>query len=43
MDSKFSQKMKDILAYSKEEAIRLNNNHIGTEHIFLGMLREGED
>lgn len=42
MDSKFSQKMKDILAYSKEEAIRLNNNHIGTEHIFLGMLREGE-
>ncbi len=42
MDSKFSQKMKDILAYSKEEAIRLNNNHIGTEHIFLGILREGE-
>ena len=42
MDSKFSQKMKDILAYSKEEAIRLNNNHIGVEHIFLGILREGE-
>jgi len=42
MDSKFSQKMKDILAYSKEEAIRLNTNHIGTEHIFLGILREGE-
>ncbi|MBI9066255.1 MAG: ATP-dependent Clp protease ATP-binding subunit [Salinivirgaceae bacterium] len=42
MDSKFSQKMKDILAYSKEEAIRLNNNHIGPEHIFLGILREGE-
>jgi ATP-dependent Clp protease ATP-binding subunit ClpC len=42
MDSKFSQKMKDIMAYSKEEAIRLNNNHIGTEHIFLGILREGE-
>jgi len=42
MDSKFSQKMKDILAYSKEEAIRLNNNQIGTEHIFLGILREGE-
>ena len=41
MDSKFSQKLKDILAYSKEEAIRLNNNHIGTEHIFLGILREG--
>ncbi len=42
MDSKFSQKLKDILAYSKEEAIRLNNNHIGVEHIFLGILREGE-
>lgn len=42
MDSKFSQQMKDIMAYSKEEAIRLNNNHIGTEHIFLGILREGE-
>ena len=38
MDSKFSQKVKDILAYSKEEAIRLNNNNIGTEHIFLGIL-----
>jgi len=42
MDSKFSQKMKDIMAFSKEEAIRLNNNFIGTEHIFLGILREGE-
>ncbi len=41
MDSKFTQKMKDILAYSKEEAIRLNNNFIGTEHIFLGILRDG--
>ena len=42
MDSKFSRKMKDILAYSKEEAIRLNNNHIGIEHLLLGILREGE-
>jgi ATP-dependent Clp protease ATP-binding subunit ClpC len=42
MDSKFSKQMKDIMAYSKEEAIRLNNSHIGTEHIFLGILREGE-
>ncbi|HCC30369.1 MAG TPA: Clp protease ClpC [Marinilabiliales bacterium] len=42
MDSKFSQQMKDIMAYSKEEAIRLHNNHIGTEHLFLGMLRDGE-
>lgn len=42
MDSKFSQRIKDILGYSKEEAIRLGNNYIGAEHIFLGMLREGE-
>lgn len=42
MDSKFSKKMKDILTYSREEAIRLNNNYIGTEHIFLGILRDGE-
>ena len=42
MDSKFSQRIKDILGYSKEEAIRLGNDYIGTEHIFLGILREGE-
>ena len=42
MDSKFSQKVKDILTYSKEEAIRLGNTHISPEHLFLGILREGE-
>jgi ATP-dependent Clp protease ATP-binding subunit ClpC len=42
MNSKFSPKINDILTYSKEEAIRLNNNFIGTEHLFLGILREGE-
>ncbi len=42
MDSKFSQQMKDILAYSREEAVRLNNNFVGTEHVFLGILRDGE-
>jgi ATP-dependent Clp protease ATP-binding subunit ClpC len=42
MDSKFSQRIKDVLSYSKEEAIRLGNNYIGTEHLFLGILREGE-
>lgn len=41
MDSNFSPKMRDILGYSKEEAIRLRTNYIGTEHIFLGILREG--
>ncbi len=42
MDSKFSQKVKDILTYSKEEAIRLGNSHISPEHLFLGILRDGE-
>ncbi len=42
MDSKFSQRVKDVLAYSKEEAIRLGNSHIGTDHLFLGILRDGE-
>jgi len=42
MDSKFSQRIKDVLAYSKEEAIRLGNNEIAPEHLFLGILREGE-
>lgn len=42
MDSKFSPRIKDVLSYSKEEAERLGNNAIGTEHLFLGILREGE-
>jgi len=42
MDSKFSQRIKDVLTYSKEEAIRLGNDYIGTEHLFLGILRDGE-
>jgi len=42
MDSQFSQRVKDILGYSKEEAIRLGNNHISPEHLFLGILRDGE-
>ncbi len=41
MDAKFSQKIKDVLTYSKEEACRLGNNYISTEHLFLGILREG--
>ncbi|MFP4620688.1 MAG: ATP-dependent Clp protease ATP-binding subunit [Bacteroidales bacterium] len=42
MDAKFSQRIKDVLTYSKEEAVRLGNAYIGTEHLLLGMLREGE-
>jgi ATP-dependent Clp protease ATP-binding subunit ClpC len=36
MDAKFSQRIKDVLSYSKEEAIRLGNTEIGPEHLFLG-------
>ena len=42
MDSKFSPRIKDVLSYSREEAIRLGNDHIGTEHLFLGIVRDGE-
>ncbi|MDA3779905.1 MAG: ATP-dependent Clp protease ATP-binding subunit, partial [Bacteroidales bacterium] len=42
MDAKFSQRIKDVLTYSKEEALRLGNEYIGTEHLLLGILRDGE-
>ncbi len=42
MDAKFSPRVRDILTYSHEEAIRLGNNYIGLEHLFLGMVRDGE-
>ena len=42
MDYKFSQRVKDIMAYSREEAGRLQNNYIGPEHLMLGILRDGD-
>ncbi len=42
MDAKFSQRIKDVLSYSKEEAIRLGNGKLQVEHLFLGILRDGE-
>jgi len=42
MEAKFSQRVKDVLGYSREEALRLGNNYIGLEHLLLGILREGE-
>jgi ATP-dependent Clp protease ATP-binding subunit ClpC len=41
MDDNFSPRVKDVIAYSKEEAIRLGHNYIGTEHLMLGILRDG--
>src|SRR5690554_4559799 len=42
MDNNFSQRVRDIMAYSREEAGRLQNNYIGPEHLMLGILRDGE-
>ncbi len=42
MEAKFSQRVKDVLSYSREEALRLGNDYIGLEHMLLGILREGE-
>ncbi len=42
MEAKFSQRVMDVLVFSKEEAHRLNSQYVGVEHIFLGILREGE-
>ena len=41
MDDNFSPRVKDVISYSKEEALRLGHNFIGTEHLMLGILRDG--
>ena len=41
MDDNFSSRVKDVISYSKEEALRLGHKQIGTEHLLLGMLRDG--
>lgn len=42
MDANFSPKVKEIISYSREEALRLGNDFIGTEHLLLGLIRDGE-
>jgi ATP-dependent Clp protease ATP-binding subunit ClpC len=42
MEAKFSQRVKNVLTYSREEAIRLGNNYIGLEHLLLGIIRDGD-
>lgn len=42
MDANFSARAKDVLSFSREEALRLGNDYLGVEHILLGILREGE-
>jgi len=41
MDDNFSPRVKDVIAFSKEEALRLGHEFIGTEHLMLGLLRDG--
>ena len=41
MDDNFSPRVKDVISYSKEEALRLGHSSIGTEHLMLGILRDG--
>ncbi len=41
MDDNFSPRVKDVITYSKEEALRLGHDFIGTEHLMLGILRDG--
>lgn len=41
MDANFSSKVKDVISYSKEEALRLGHDYIGVEHLLLGIVREG--
>jgi ATP-dependent Clp protease ATP-binding subunit ClpC len=42
MEAKFSPRVKDVITYSREEALRLGHNYIGVEHLLLGIIREGE-
>ena len=39
--NKFSQELKDVISYGKEEALRLRHDQIGIEHLLLGLIRDG--
>jgi len=41
MEAKFSDRVKEVLAYSREEAVRMGNDYLGVEHLLLGIIREG--
>jgi ATP-dependent Clp protease ATP-binding subunit ClpC len=42
MEAKFSPRVKDVIQYSREEALRLGHDYIGTEHLLLGLIRDGD-
>ena len=41
MEAKFSNRVKEVLTYSREEAVRMGNDYLGVEHLLLGIIREG--
>ena len=43
MDNNFSPQVKEIISFSREEALRLGNDFIGTEHLLLGLIRDGDN
>ena len=42
MEGNFSNRVQDVIRLSREEALRLGHDYIGTEHLLLGIIREGE-
>jgi ATP-dependent Clp protease ATP-binding subunit ClpC len=42
MESKFSPRVKEVISFSREEALRLGQDYIGIEHLILGLIREGD-
>ena len=42
MEGNFSSRVNDVIRLSREEAIRLGHDYIGTEHLLLGIIRDGE-
>ena len=42
MDDNFSPRVRDVITFSKDEALRLGHDFIGTEHLLLGLLRKGD-
>ncbi len=42
MEARFSPRVKDVISYSREEALRLGHDYMGVEHLLLGLIREGE-
>ena len=42
MDAKFSPRVREVITFSREEALRLEHKYIGVEHLLLGLIKEGE-